>query len=377
MSVIDWEEEKKRAAAKARADAARAATDKRRLRYGLGWDTRIMPDTSHTIVDGILHRGSTTMVYGAPKSGKSFLTTSLALAVADTTVNAWMGYTIRQHGPVLYVILEGTDAFWKRLVAAGDTPPMFARTTEGSLHMIVDVDGSGHTFRPSPQPVLDMLTEIGEKLGRPVVMVVIDTVWQSFGTGNVNDGRHVNAYMNAVEEIQAQDVAVALVHHSSKGNGSLFGSQAWGGRANTIIEVTHAGDSRTWAINCAKDDASDRPRSFRLDVVQGIPGPHPDEPVSSCRVVDLGWAHHERATEPEPEKPKVDIGLDTLRQVVHERSNPLAPEGYADVDIWRDRFYQTRLDASLYAKQKAFQRMSTRLQETQQIKVEDRWVTIL
>jgi len=70
-----------------------------------------------TIVEGLLHAGSVTLIYGPPKSGKSFLATDLGLAVSAEQQD-WMGHTIVRPGPVLYVACEGHAGFWKRLAAA-------------------------------------------------------------------------------------------------------------------------------------------------------------------------------------------------------------------------------------------------------------------
>jgi hypothetical protein len=46
-----------------------------------GWDA-VLPQPMGTVVRGVLHAGSLTLVYGPPKSGKSFLVISLFLAIA-------------------------------------------------------------------------------------------------------------------------------------------------------------------------------------------------------------------------------------------------------------------------------------------------------
>jgi hypothetical protein len=84
-----------------------------RLRYGFD---ATQAEPLGTVVEGILHAGSLTLIYGPPKSGKSFLLSSCALSVAAQDPE-WMDHDIVRPGPVLYVACEGHAGFWKRLVA--------------------------------------------------------------------------------------------------------------------------------------------------------------------------------------------------------------------------------------------------------------------
>ena len=60
------------------------------LRYG--FDTTTAQPLG-TVVEGILHAGSVSLIYGPPKSGKSFLVTDLALSIAAEELD-WMGHDI-------------------------------------------------------------------------------------------------------------------------------------------------------------------------------------------------------------------------------------------------------------------------------------------
>ena len=52
------------------------------------------------VVDPILPSGGLLNLYGAPKTGKSFGVIQLAHAISSGE-KEWMGYPIRQHGPVM------------------------------------------------------------------------------------------------------------------------------------------------------------------------------------------------------------------------------------------------------------------------------------
>jgi hypothetical protein len=248
-----------------------------------------------TVVRGICHTGSITLVYGKPKSGKSFLATDLALAVAETDRAAWMSHAIKRNGVVLYVACEGHGGFWKRLAAVKPIPSHFVLAT-GRPVLIASRDG--YQWSPHVDDVVDAIEAVKGQLGSGPVLVVIDTVFRSFGGGNVNDSVHMNAYVGGVQALADAGMAVILVHHATKSSGSPAGSVALMGAADTLILVEkHVDNVRSFAVEEAKDDADAPPRAFRLELVDGITDAA-GEAVSSCKVVDLG----EKADQPKPDK---------------------------------------------------------------------------
>jgi hypothetical protein len=120
------------------------------------------PQPMGTVVDGLLHIGSLTLIYGPPKSGKSFLPTDLLASVAHGC-SAWMGHEIVRPGPILYVSCEGHSGFWKRLKAIvidrqwGELAKKFVLAI-GRPHLIE----IGNKLRvvPLPDDILDALNDM-------------------------------------------------------------------------------------------------------------------------------------------------------------------------------------------------------------------------
>jgi hypothetical protein len=218
-----------------------------RLRYGFD-ATAAQP--IGTIVEGLLHAGSVTLIYGPPKSGKSFLATDLALAVTAELPD-WMGHRIVRPGPVLCVACEGHAGIWKRLAAAAQErrwdeatfPKGFILAT--GRPKVIRMDANGMHFAPDPSAILAALDDAKQRGMKPVA-IVIDTVFRSFGEGNVNASPDMNVYLAAVAVLTDQGYAVALVHHEIKSGGTPAGSVSLIGGADTIIHV--------WR----KDETSDR-----------------------------------------------------------------------------------------------------------------------
>ena len=310
------------------------------------------PMPSHTVVPGLLYRRSVTLIYGAPKSGKSFLATDLALAVADEWTADWMGLAILHHGPVLYVACEGHAGFWKRLQAAkahrgwtdAQFPEQFVLAT-GRPALIAATE-DGRLFAPHPDAVLEALASCRGRNLVPVVLVV-DTVFRSFGAGNVNSSDHMNAYLASLSQLAELDMAVVAVHHEIKSGGTPAGSVSLTGGSDAVAHVWRddAG-KRWWQVEYAKDDAEGEPRAFRLEVVEL--GTDPDgQPAASCVVLP-----DESAAAPKgrPKGPKLPpaaaIGVRALNIALSKAGALLPPtpdwpsNTYAvSVEEWRATYY--------------------------------------
>lgn len=287
--------------------------EEKEIRLSLLYGNRAAEAPLHqdTVVQGLLHLGSISLIYGKPKSGKSFLATNLALAVADDWEEQWMDQKIKQHGPVLYVACEGHGGFWKRLRADGQVPESFVLAL-GRPRLIENPDHKGYLWVPSTEDIDIAIGQVMVRYGRRPILVVIDTVFRSFAGGDVNKSADMNAYVGAAQKIADQGSAVLLVHHANKGNSMPSGSVALMGGADTLILVERDKEKneRTWQIEEAKDGAETGPRLFFLEVVDNIIDRFGDA-QSSCRVVDHGLRPPDeprpsgrKAKEKEPEVPK-------------------------------------------------------------------------
>jgi hypothetical protein len=326
------------------------------LTLAFGNEAAIPPPDQSTVVRGMFHKGSITLIYGLPKSGKSFLATNVALAVADDSVEDWMGYRIRQHGPVLYVACEGHGGFWKRLQAAGHVPPKFALAT-GRPMLIRNDDGKGYSWMPEPSSILAAIDAVHRHYGIPPVMLIIDTVFRSFSGGNVNDSSHMNAYIAAAQQIADQGIAVGLVHHTTKTGTSPAGSVALMGAADTLVLVEKDEDgSHRWSVEEAKDDASGEAVAFRLDVINGIVDAA-GEAVSSCILVPLAEHPRPRHTGRPANSKRIDQVMAILARMLNYTNG--AP---VHVDRWREAVYAETMPGELQdTKRKTFNRDRDRL----------------
>lgn len=325
------------------------------LTVSFGPDAAHAPPDQSTVVRGVFHKGSITLIYGLPKSGKSFLATNAAMAVADPEVDTWMGHRVQMHGPVLYVACEGHGGFWKRLQAAGHVPADFALAT-GRPTLIKSEDGRGYSWMPHPADIQAAIKQATAHYGRPPVLVIIDTVFRSFGGGNVNDSSHMNAYVAAAQEIADDGCAIGLVHHTTKNGTSPAGSVSLMGASDTLVLVEkHDDGTHAMTVEEAKDDASGVSVGFRLEVVNGIIDGAGDE-VSSCILVPLTPdetpLQQKHGGGRRPNAQRIDQVMAILANLLNAANCHAVP-----VTRWRDAVYQqTKPGDAPNTKRMAFER---------------------
>lgn len=175
------------------------------------------------LVDGIFPQGLSIM-FGAPKAGKSYLALSMAWSIA--TGQPWFSRNRdRQPQQVLYLAGEGV----------GDL-----RLRAEALLEHTDIHPGG---RLSWWPVslqLSNATDAArlrlevEKLDAKVV--IVDTWARYAGVRDENDAAQTQQAVNALEALTREGVSVVVVHHASK-QGVMRGSSALAGAVEAAVRV--------------------------------------------------------------------------------------------------------------------------------------------
>ena len=159
-----------------------------------------------------------TVIWGPPKSGKSFWTLDLAMHVA--LGGEYRGKRVQQ-GPVVYCCFEGQSGISARLEAYRQR------------FLSEDTDNVPFFLQPAPMDLIkehsDLIAAIRGLESSPVA-VVLDTLNRSLN-GSENSDEDMGAYIKATDAIrEAFDCSVLVVHHCGindsrpRGHTSLTGA---------------------------------------------------------------------------------------------------------------------------------------------------------
>lgn len=226
------------------------------------------------LIKGLIPRVGMTIVWGPPKSGKSFW-------VFDAMMHVAIGREYRgrrvQHGPVIYCAFEGQSGLEARVQAfrlrfldnePGAIPFYLQPAT---LDLVAD--------HPA---LIDVIQRQGDL--RPAA-VVLDTVNRSL-RGSESSDEDMSAYVRAADAIrEAFDCAVILVHHCGVEASRPRGHTALTGAADAQIAIKRDGaDNIVATVELAKDGPQGDMVLSQLEVEE-VGADEDGEAITSCVVV--------------------------------------------------------------------------------------------
>lgn len=221
-------------------------------------------------VKGLFPEEGIGAIYGATKSGKSFLTFDLGCAIASG--QTWFGHRTVQ-SPVTYVILEGEAAIRNRTEAwekgnNASLPPDF-KVINQALQIA--------------EP--DHIEELGELLptGGVIIIDTLNRAAPGLDENSSQDMGRVLAGMKRLQEITGG--LVLIVHHTGKdASKGLRGHSSLLAALDGAIEVERTQTSRLWSAAKVKDGEDGKQMAFRLDVINlGLDAD--GDPMTSCAVM--------------------------------------------------------------------------------------------
>ncbi len=189
------------------------------------------------LIDGLLPASGLSVLYGARKSGKSFVALDWALSVA--TGLPWLGHEVDRR-PVVYVAAEGRAGLGARYRA-------WSKSHGGP-------DASGIRFLPETVNLRDRdqverarstLAALPERPG----LIVVDTMARSMVGGEENSAKDIGEFIAVVDLLRGDDAAL-VVHHTGKDGGSERGSSALAGAADLLARLERDGLSPRLTLSC-------------------------------------------------------------------------------------------------------------------------------
>lgn len=233
------------------------------------------------IIKNILEMDCSSVFFGGPGAGKSFLVLSLAAHILTKT--EFYGNEVKKSGPVIYIAGEGFSGLSRRLRAweiyhKQKIPPksLFisrAPAALGDPEFMVDVENS--------------VRSVAEKYGNPV-LIIIDT-WARSLVGDENSSADVGAAVRALNDLRREYKSSCLVvHHSGLGDATRArGSSALKGSLDAEYRVENNDGIMTLSNSKMKDGETPEPMTFSFETVKlGIEDEDGD-PVCSSVVIPM------------------------------------------------------------------------------------------
>jgi len=210
-------------------------------------------------LEGLVAPEDLVVLWGQPKSGKSFLALRLAYGLA-LGQGMW-GKSVPRPLRALYVAAEGAGGMGARLRAL--------RQALGDDHGRFAIIAQLVTIGP---PAEDAESLLQAAKAHCADLVVVDTLARTFGEGNEDSARDMGLFIQKIDAIRHETgAAVVVVHHGPKAEDTKTprGSGALMGAADIILQVKKGAEGAPIAalVQAVKDDKDGAELPFRLEVV--------------------------------------------------------------------------------------------------------------
>jgi len=245
------------------ADSNEVADPYKKLQVVFGDELSDAYEPPDELVEGLMTIGSLTVVYGDSNSGKTFWALSLAAAVARGT-DCYGRKT--DPGIVVYLATEAPAGVKSRMQAL---KKFYGCNLENFAMVPVPLnfyDGDGDANN-----VIALVKAIEEKKGRPVRLIVGDTLARMSSGANENAGSDMSPVMARFDKVaSASGAALLIIHHNGKD--AAKGGRGWSGiraHIDTEIEVIDKAGIRSACITKQRDLSSKGETIyFKLEILE-------------------------------------------------------------------------------------------------------------
>jgi hypothetical protein len=209
------------------------------------------------LLHGLFASGELSLIWGAPKTGKSFL--ALRLVYGMACGQGMWGRAVPRPVRVIYIAAEGMGGMGDRIKA------------------LEALGNPGEQLMAITQPVVigdpgtDLPALVEAVKAHRAELVVVDTLARTYGKGHESDTQDMGRFVAACDAIREAGAHVLVIHHGSKDKESNMprGSVALVAAADLIIQVKKGakGAPSVAVVQAAKDDVDGDELPFRLEVV--------------------------------------------------------------------------------------------------------------
>ena len=217
------------------------------------------------LIKDICEKDSVIALFGAAKSGKSFIAVDMAAHISKGL--DWNGYTTKE-STVVYLAGEGQRGIARRVSAWASvnkqelTDAPFLISNRGARLL----DENDHkNLKDTLYLAEDTYGDIG--------MIFIDTLARNFGAGNENSTEDMNAFVERIDDLKDNfNACICLVHHTGHGTSNRArGSSVLPAAVDWEYKVQREDINGEMFVNftqtLVKDGNTIEPMDFKFEVV--------------------------------------------------------------------------------------------------------------
>lgn len=196
-------------------------------------DLSISPPAYNWLVQGLICKGDTTLLVGEPNVGKSWISLSLAVAMADKHDN-WLGHPMSNQGKVLYIDEENPhDVVYHRLKQLG----------------IKNYDNLRYLHRQGIRLDRNFDKLLDEAIAYEPSMIVLDSLTRFHTRDENNAGEMAGLFNDSINVLcRETGASIIILHHTNKSDSTSSyvrtrGSSDIGAAIDCGIEARKTGPS--------------------------------------------------------------------------------------------------------------------------------------
>lgn len=247
-------------------------------------------------VKGLMPETGVGQIYGPTYSGKTFLALDLALTIS-TGLPRWQDrFEVQQHGPVVYILMEGAFGFTQRIKA-------WVSSTGLEDDQLYTVEEKPIDLM-NPDILGQLSTAMKGTLPEAPALVVVDT--QSLATPGLEENSNTDMtrlYLGLKQWSRTLGCPVLVVHHTGHERGRARGASAQKAALDFEIEVEPRDDTDRKDVRVTKVKEAEPHEPWQIEL---------ERHGGSVVAVPAGSAK----AGPEPRVPEVDEVIELLRDVL-------------------------------------------------------------
>ena len=225
--------------------------------------------TVEWIVDGVIQRETSVVMFGQSRTGKSFLALDLASKIASG--ENWFGHQVTQ-SRVIYIPSEGIRGVSNRAKAIEQMQGKPIGENLMFIHALIDIGKA------------DDIQKIIDTGYKKTDVLIVDTFNAVTPGSDENSSKDMGNILYGLRQIIAEcHCTLILVHHTGwEDKDRMRGHSSLSAAADTRIHVKQVGGYRQWAVTGQRDGEVTAPKRFQLDPIE-----LDEEKTISCVVMPI------------------------------------------------------------------------------------------